>query len=247
MTISVLARAFLSRTRRPPHPVHRAVRWISREVRHDDGTLVVEHLPAPGAPRFAPTPMVLVGSTALEDDGGAFLSFGDKLCSEASSRGFSCFQFDLAYKYAESSRDINGAKKVMDRLASHLKSLISSTESPFPPILYAQQLGCLIAQTYVSSYPVSALILDSPPLSSESLSSWPGLTKRLSLPLPEFTFEPKFPVLVMERRSARGVLKNSRLTIGGADYTEFCENSSESGTTPNRMRAVERWIDELGL
>lgn len=123
----------------------------------------------------------------------------------------------------------------------------------FPPILYAEQLGCLIAQTYVSSHPLHAIILDSPPVSCAGLASWPGLAERLPLepPLPEFTFEPKFPVLVLERKSAGGVLqKNSRLVQKGADYMEVCENakatSVESRNVPDRSLAVERWIDELG-
>ncbi|THH07091.1 hypothetical protein EW145_g3622 [Phellinidium pouzarii] len=245
MLTRIVSKARVSHARRSPCAFSQTIRWISHKTRCEDGTLIVKHNPAPGAPRLAPTPIVLIGSTDLECDGGAFLAFGDTLCSEASFRGFSCFQFDLAYKRAENA-DIN-AKEIMDRLASHLRSLISTAEAPFPPVLYARQLGCLIAQTYVSSYPVSALILDSPPLSCGSLSSWPGLNERFPLPLPEFTYEPKFPILVMERRSAGGVLKNSRLAIEGADYTEVCENRLENGVIPNRSRAVEQWIDELGF
>lgn len=140
-----------------------------------------------------------------------------------------------------------------------LKSLIQTTESTFRPILYSQSLGCLIAQTYVSSHPVAALILDSPPPSTASLASWPGLKERFPLPLPEFTFEPRFPVLVLERRSAGGVLQRySRLVAEGADYAQICENAivnnanalredGKNGDTPDRSRAVWQWIDELGL
>ena len=133
-------------------------------------------------------------------------------------------------------------------LSLDLRALIHSTGIPFPPILYAQHLGCLIAQTYVSSNPLYALILDSPPLSCASLSSWPGLGARLPLPLPEFTFEPRFPVLVLEPKSAGGILKNSRLVREGADYAEICENAGgvESRNVPSRSIAVQRWIDDLG-
>lgn len=99
----------------------------------------------------------------------------------------------------------------------------------------------------MSSHPVSALILDSPPFSNASLASWPGLNERLPLPLPEFTFEPRFPVLVLERRSAGGELQSSRLVTEGADYAEVCENAKDDGDTPDRSRAVWQWIDELGL
>ncbi|KAH8113529.1 hypothetical protein DFH11DRAFT_1705053 [Phellopilus nigrolimitatus] len=243
MLTEILLRNRLTQTSHSAHVLRRFVSWSSQKSRLNDGTLVVKHFPGPNAPRFAPTPMVFVGSTELERDGGAFLSLGDKLCSEASSRGFSCFQFDLPYKQAKEDT----AKEIMDRFASHLKSHISSTENPFPPILYARQLGCLIAQIYVSSYPVSALILDSPPLSCETLSSWPGLLQRFPLPLPEFTFEPKFPVLVVEQQSSEGMLKNNRLVKEGADYTEVCENHSKRGEIPSRSHVIEQWIDELGF
>ena len=145
-------------------------------------------------------------------------------------------------------------------MSSDLRSLVQSTGIPFPPILYAQRLGCLIAQTYVSSHPLYGLVLDSPPLSCAGLASWPGLAGRLPLPLPEFTFEPKFPILVLEEPSAGGVLMNSRLVKEGADYMAVCEDlpvctstqpgrtgeSVESRDVPSRFLALERWIDELG-
>ncbi|EJC98973.1 uncharacterized protein FOMMEDRAFT_161185 [Fomitiporia mediterranea MF3/22] len=219
-------------------------RWESSKTRRPDGALVVEHTPAATAPRHAPVPLVFVGSSELEGDGGAFLSLGGRLSAEAASRGFMSYQFDLPLRTHTSGSGLI----VMDRLASTLRTLIRETGIPFPPILYAGQLSCLIAQTYVSSHPSYALILDSPPFSCASLSNWPGLAERLPLPLPEFTFEPKFPVLVLERKSAGGVLKTSRLVKEGADYAETCENATdvESRNVPTTSLAVQQWIDELG-
>ncbi|PAV17523.1 hypothetical protein PNOK_0758800 [Pyrrhoderma noxium] len=220
---------------------HLQTRWLSSKIVKADGALVVKYSPAPGA-RLAPTPLVFVGSSQLEDDSGNFHLIGEGICSEAIKQGFSCFQFDIPFKQEESE----SAKAIMDRFSTRLRTLISTTDSPFPPILYAGQLGCLIAQTYVSSHPVSALILDSPPVSCESLLSWPGLSKRFPLPLPEFSFEPKFPVLVLERSSANSILKSSRLVLEGADYCVVNESKSDGSELSNKSRVVFQWIDELG-
>ncbi|KAL5512698.1 hypothetical protein ACEPAG_2964 [Sanghuangporus baumii] len=229
----------------------RSFRWDSSNKLHPDKALVVKHEPGSEAPRLAPIPVVFVGSAALENDRGTFWTLGDRLSQELALRGFECYQFDLPFE----KQTNDTAKSILDRMSSHLRSLVQSTGIPFPPILYAERLGCLIAQTYVSSHPLYSLVLDSPPLSCASLASWPGLADRLPLPLPEFTFEPKFPVLVLEELSAGGVLVNSRLVKEGADYMVVRDDDTQPGGTgesvesrdvPNRLLALERWIDELG-
>ena len=51
-------------------------RWLSSRNRRmeADGTVIIEHTPVSDAPRLAPTPMVFVGSSQLENDSGSFLS-----------------------------------------------------------------------------------------------------------------------------------------------------------------------------
>ncbi|KAL5524809.1 hypothetical protein ACEPAF_9955 [Sanghuangporus sanghuang] len=228
----------------------RSFRWESSNESHPDKALVAKHEPGSEASRFAPIPIVFVGSAALENDRGAFQTLGDRLSQELALRGFECYQFDLPFK----KRTNDTAKSILDRMSSHLRLLVQSTGIPFPPILYAERLGCLIAQTYVSSHPLYGLVLDSPPLSCANLASWPGLADRLPLPVPKFTFEPKFPVLVLEELFAGGMLVNSRLVKEGADYMAVCDDTQPGGTgesvesrdVPNRLLALERWIDELG-
>lgn len=50
---------------------HLQTRWLSSKIVEVDGALVVKYSPAPGA-RLAPTPLVFVGSSQLEDDSGNF-------------------------------------------------------------------------------------------------------------------------------------------------------------------------------
>ena len=63
---------------------------------------------------------------------------------------------------------------------------------PFPPVIIARSSASLIAQTYISSHPASGLILISPPPSNLSDS-----LQNLLPDLPEFDFEPRFPIALV--------------------------------------------------
>lgn len=176
-------------------------------------------------------------------------------------QGFASFQCRLPYV----RHDGDVAKTVMDRFAASmlalsitrlpdeliredLRSLILSTEFPFPPVLFAYRLGSLIAQTYVSSYPVSALILDDP-TPFESLASCPGVADKLPLPLDDFTFEPKFPLLVIGHAGMESAQKENRLVKEGADFMEVARPSiaPSSPSIPPSVPATLRWLEEMGF
>lgn len=128
-----------------------------------------------------------------------------------------------------------------------LRALITSTDYPFPPVLFAYRLGSLVAQTYVSSYPVSALILNDP-TTCESLESEPGLVDRLPLSSEDFNFEPKFPLLVVGNLESGKSQKENRLVREGADYVEVSKQGSEFSNDgcPPDIAATLCWLEEMG-
>ncbi|KAG5654755.1 hypothetical protein H0H81_003763 [Sphagnurus paluster] len=110
---------------------------------------------------------------------------------------------------------------------------------PFPPVIFARSLGCLIAQTYISSHPASALCLISPPPSNTSLSK-----SKFPTNLPEFNFEPKFPLSFMAAAKELEVLR-AQHRLGddpGVDMLSVPDVES-----PEALAAVEKWLDELGI
>ena len=131
----------------------------------------------------------------------------------------------------------------LTELASHIRLLAI----PFAPVIIARAAGALIAQTYISSYPASALLLISPPPSNAALAaSIPGQSL-LPTALPEFDFEPRFPVAVLATEDERSVLeKESRLWRDpGVDKMVV---GRETGLTGQEgLARIEEWLDELGF
>jgi hypothetical protein len=61
-----------------------------------------------------------------------------------------------------------------------LRQALRSVHSPFPPLLFAARGSALVAQDYVSSNPLSGLVLVDPPLSLQdhaAKASLPGLAE----------------------------------------------------------------------
>lgn len=75
-----------------------------------------------------------------------------------------------------------------------------ATSSPFPPLLFAAESDSLLAETYVSSHPLSALCLVQPlpaPLAHERDPD--------TYPTPlaaDFDYEPGFPIAVLQQESS---------------------------------------------
>ena len=113
----------------------------------------------------------------------------------------------------------------------------------FPPVLIASDLATLVAQCYVSNHPLSGMILISPPISNGSddrvlsrfsSSNEPADSTR------EFTFEPTFPLLIIDRDEIiqRQILEN-RLIRGGADCVGVGDGEVED--------RIGEWLDYLGI
>lgn len=129
-----------------------------------------------------------------------------------------------------------------------LRSLLSSSTMPFPPVLISRTLSTLVAQTYVSSYPLQGLVLISPPPSIASLknsqSQFPNLPNLFDMK--EFRFEPRFPVLVIEESGAmseKQMRENRIVKKKGADLTSVLKLDDDDEVAGK----IDQWLDGLGI
>lgn len=100
-----------------------------------------------------------------------------------------------------------------------LSQAIRNSDSPFPPLLISKGLDTLIAQTYVSSHPLSGLVLVDPPLTVQQARETATDTKSLQ-GVQEFDYEPFFPVAILAQRRRAEELERHRLR---QDYSEDVE------------------------
>jgi hypothetical protein len=122
---------------------------------------------------------------------------------------------DLVRWRVASSDDFKRKQACIDFAFLELASEITKSESPFPPLLCAAGLDTLLAQTYVSSHPLSGLLLVDPPLSiKEALARKPGI---VDPSMPEFDYEPFFPIALLTSRSRAEAMEKHRLR---QDYSE---------------------------
>lgn len=92
---------------------------------------------------------------------------------------------------------------------AELKQQMRQSSSPFPPLLFARGYNTLIAQTYVSSHPLSGLVLVNPPLTiKEALKARKDL---LDYVPQEFDYEPFFPISILCNRKSAEELETHRL------------------------------------
>lgn len=116
-------------------------------------------------------------------------------------------------------------------------------------MLVARGGAALIAQTYVSSHPASALVLINPPTSTTAFLESLAAHKSLLLPtaLREFDFEPLFPVIVF---SPAGELESqqiaNRLIQEGADLVGVCEDD-DMAQDEDVVTKLEEWLDDIGV
>ena len=139
-----------------------------------------------------------------------------------------------------------------------MKKCVSSGNITFPPILVARSLGCLIAQTYVSSYPVKGLALISPPPTNKSINDLcpkPELSEKFwkLSKLPEFTFEPDFPIEIFglpENFEFDRLVSKNRLALEGVEVVRIADKVLVGGPEGQDMDIIvkmEEWLDALGV
>ncbi|CAO1634288.1 unnamed protein product [Sympodiomycopsis kandeliae] len=201
---------------------------------------------APDAPREAPIPVVLLESSHLSAPGTLDLS-GYRY--ELSAQGYEC----ITVKVDPDDLEVKDSQGLLEALENELSSLLRSS-SAFPPILIASGLSTLLAEQYVSSHPVSALLLVDPPLSNKAAHfKHPDL---LPTEWNEYDFEASFPVNVAWLRipdGPRSGMPSSKKQIHRIEEL-LKEVAEEEGYEPERMilsekpakavRAIVKWIEE---
>ncbi len=134
----------------------------------------------------------------------------------------------------------------LSELASHIRLLAI----PFAPVIVARAGGTLIAQTYISSHPASALLLISPPPSNASLSAASlsaASAPSLPTPLPEFNFEPRFPCAVMCTESERPTLERDNRLWKDPNVDKIVVPDERAVAGQEGLVKIEMWLDELGF
>ncbi|CAK5265284.1 unnamed protein product [Mycena citricolor] len=181
----------------------------------------------------------------------------DLLTTMFSSKGFTCVHCDLSSPESSTAHDsslvikhfMNGDQgssshyTTLTAITLDLKTSfrLSGHASFFPPVLYARSAAALIAQAYISSNPVSAMILSGTiPANNAQVSP-----KLLPTEFPEFNFEPKFPIaLLTSKMHLEHLNQNSnRLSQDPNVSLLECEDLESS----DAVSKMELWMDELGI
>ena len=112
-------------------------------------------------------------------------------------------------------------------------------------MIVARAGGTLIAQTYISSYPASALLLISPPPSNASLSA--SSTPSLPTPLREFDFEPRFPVAIVCSKGERPTIERESRLWKDPNVDKIVVRDERAVAGQEGLVKIETWLDELGF
>ncbi|KAF9068067.1 hypothetical protein BDP27DRAFT_1403484 [Rhodocollybia butyracea] len=190
------------------------------------------HEPPSSASRIVPTPLVFV--SASKWDHSSTREGFSVLAKMYSEKGYICLDTDIAV-----SANTNPAN-VMQHLESELKSVVRSSFNPFPPVFFARGAACLITQTYISSNPASGLILMSPPVSNSSISQ-----SILSHALPEFNFEPAFPIAIVDTPQGMAKLQTANNRLANDDRVDKIIVDDLEGQ--DAFVKMEQWMDDIGI
>lgn len=125
-----------------------------------------------------------------------------------------------------------------------------ATSSPFPPLLFASEADSLVAETYVSSHPLSALCLVSPLPAPSAHERDPDM-----YPTPltaDFDYEPGFPIAVLQEGQAPTPAPQHRLL---RDFANPEDPEDQDGLVrllvgrrdQQGWQQVMDWMDDNGL
>lgn len=122
-----------------------------------------------------------------------------------------------------------------------LKDILGRSGSPYPPLLIASHHATLLAQTYVSSHPLTALLLSSPTHPPRAYLESPHL---FSTDLAVFDYEPRFPIGIHPVLARQGEAEEERLL---AEVGERDEDGAEDSLV-SRLKGgkdAEGWVDAM--
>lgn len=165
----------------------------SRMSRRFKSTLRV--IPASSsAEREVPTPILFLTASKWTSSAPASEAFAEWI-EHFSSQGYSSLLLDLDPDQPTS--DVKDSAQLMEIFEKDtIKTLHQAGQTPpFPPVMISSGPASLIAQTYVSSRPLTALQLIDPPINNKYLRK--DRPELLPSDLAEFDFEITFPVRVV--------------------------------------------------
>ncbi|KAF8331462.1 uncharacterized protein EI90DRAFT_2972571 [Cantharellus anzutake] len=159
------------------------------------------------------------------------------LAAQFPSIGYNTMEIDIDMPSPLASQP----RSLLTYFESELSSQIRLAAIPFRPVIFARSAGALIAQTYISSHPASALVLIAPTPSTSCAEA-----KALLPNLQEFNYEPRFPILILdspEREEAQR--KENRLLRNEAPAVDFVSVNSVDGQ--GAFVEIQRWLDSIGV
>ncbi|KAJ1037814.1 hypothetical protein NDA11_000939 [Ustilago hordei] len=165
----------------------------SRSSRRFKSTLKVINA-ASDAPREVPTPLLFLTASKWTWSPPAADAFSEWI-KHFSQQGFRSLLLDLDPD--QPIADFRDSAALMELFENDaIDTLRQAGETPFlPPIMITKGPAALIAQTYVSSRPLTALQLIDPPISNQYLRK--DRPELLPNDLAEFNFEATFPLRVL--------------------------------------------------
>ncbi|TFK30598.1 hypothetical protein FA15DRAFT_751618 [Coprinopsis marcescibilis] len=208
---------------------------ISTPIRTLVSSSLFVRIPPSSAPREAPTPLVFV--TASEWDQSSTTEMAT-LSSMLAEKGFTSLQVDLT---AHPDAKHRTPSDKIQAFSEELRSVVRLSGSPFPPVIVARSASCLISQQYIESYPAKAMALISPPNTNADLER-----TKLGEPFDEFTYEPKFPIAVIDTKERVTELKaKNRLCKDPSSSVDIITVSKTEGQP--LLNALELWLDDMGI
>lgn len=216
----------------------------------------VQHQPSVLAAREVPTPIVLLSASQWSrqpkstDDLSSFIK-------HFTTRGWTVTCLDLDPDHLPS----DSSESILSAFESELKEQLTKLDTtPFPPLLIAKDLSTLIAEQYVSSNPLSALVLVNPPLTPEDACEQDvaeaSTSRRLPTTLKPFDYNITFPCLVLWTKEVA-----SKLAFWDAHRIEHAKEDEADGSLDRQIvnlesegeeeaagpNEVRKWAEDCGM
>ncbi|KAM0749211.1 hypothetical protein T439DRAFT_326955 [Meredithblackwellia eburnea MCA 4105] len=136
------------------------------------------------------------------------------------------------------------SKELLEKLEAELSSLLQnpSSPSPFPPLLISSHLSSLLSQTYVSSHPLSGLLLLSPTPVSALHSSHSSI---FPTEVEEFNYEPTFPLGLILEDGEKLCERWEELKDEDEVRVAWVDEGDAKGK--KGFQKCVKWMDQVGL
>ncbi|GAA6061222.1 hypothetical protein JCM10212_002681 [Sporobolomyces blumeae] len=160
------------------------------------------------------------------------------------AKGYSSLLLDV--DPSDAVQRAKSTSELLSVLEQELASLLRdpATSSPFPPLLFASSASTLLAETYVSSHPLSGLVLDEPVVATTARTSLPEIFKTDPA---EFNYEPGFPIAVIERERDGAARRHRLIEEFGGDDDDDLVRRLVAHRDEGGFERVMAWMDENSL